>query len=142
MRESGEEAPWRLAGERVRCPIDRKEARMRKLTTLALIAVAGMAAAFALGGTATAEPKTTVTLGDNFFSPSVKTVQRGTKVRFKWIGKRRHNVTKDSGPGGGFASATTKSDGIHFTKTFSRSGTYRMLCEVHPDEMRLKIVVP
>jgi plastocyanin len=115
---------------------------MRKLTIPALIAVAGLAALLSLGGVATAEPKTTVNLGDNFFSPSTKTIDRGTKVRFKWIGNRRHNVTKVSGPGGRFSSATTKSDGVNFTKTFGRSGTYRMVCEVHPDEMKLKITVP
>ncbi|MEX2108548.1 MAG: cupredoxin domain-containing protein [Solirubrobacterales bacterium] len=115
---------------------------MRKLTIPALVAIAGLTALFALSGIATAEPKTTITLGDNFFSPSTKTVQKGTKVRFKWTGNRRHNVTKASGPGRGFSSATTKSDGVNFAKTFTKSGTYRMFCEVHPTEMKLKIVVP
>ena len=115
---------------------------MRKRTIPALIAIAALASVPLLGGVAKAEPKTTVKLGDNFFSPSSKTVDSGTKVRFKWTGNRRHNVTKISGPGGDFASGTTKSDGVNFVKTFNKSGTYKMICTIHPSEMRLKIIVP
>jgi plastocyanin len=115
---------------------------MRKLTIPALIAAGALIVVLALGSIATAAPKTTVRLGDNFFSPTAKTVNSGTKVRFKWTGNRRHNVTKASGPGRGFSSKTTKSDGVNFAKTFTRSGTYRMYCTIHPTEMRLKITVP
>jgi plastocyanin len=110
---------------------------MRKLT-IALIATVALLAVPALGGTASAA---TITLGDNFFSPSSKTVAAGTKVRFNWTGKRRHNVTKTRGPGGGFKSDTTKSRGVNFAKTFSRAGVYRMICTVHPDEMKLSLTV-
>jgi plastocyanin len=104
---------------------------MRKLTILTLIAIVAVAALTALGGTAGAAPKTTITLGDNFFSPSSKTVRRGTKVRFKWVGRNRHNVTKASGPGGGFASRTTRSRGVNFAKKFKRGGTYSLVCTIH-----------
>jgi plastocyanin len=115
---------------------------MRKLTILALIAIAALTAVLTLGGIATAEPKTTITLGDNFYSPTSKTVEKGTTVRFKWTGNHRHSVTKASGPGGDFSSKKTRSDGVNFVKTFNKSGTYRMFCKVHPTEMRLKITVP
>ena len=115
---------------------------MRQRSTAIVIAVAGaVALASALGGTAGAAPKTTVTLGDNFFAPSSKTISRGTKVRFKWVGSRRHNVKKKSGPGGGFKSRTTKSRGVNFAKRFTKAGTYRLICTIHPDTMRLKLTV-
>ena len=111
---------------------------MRKLTLSALIATVALIALPALGGTASAA---TITLGDNFFSPSSKTIGAGTKVRFNWTGSRRHNVTKKRGPGGGFASVTTRSNGVHFAKTFNKPGIYRMVCTIHPEEMRLKLTV-
>jgi len=111
---------------------------MRKLTIPALIATTALLALPALGGTASAAA---IKLGDNFFSPSSKTIGAGTKVRFNWIGNRRHNVTKKRGPGGGFASATTRSDGVHFAKTFNKTGVYRLICTIHPKEMKLKLTV-
>jgi len=114
---------------------------MRKRTIPALIAIIALASVPLLGGIAKGDSKATITLGDNFYSPTSKTVNRGTTVRFKWIGNRRHSVTKASGPGGSFSSATTKSDGVNFAKTFSKAGTYKMFCKVHPTEMRLTITV-
>jgi plastocyanin len=111
---------------------------MRKLTIAALFTVTALIALPALGGTASAA---TITIGDNFFSPSTKTIGAGTKVRFNWTGKRKHNVTKKRGPGGGFESETTKSKGVNFAKTFNKSGVYRMVCTVHPDEMKLTLTV-
>jgi plastocyanin len=111
---------------------------MRKLTIPTLIATTALLALPALGGTASAA---TITLGDNFFSPANKTISAGTTVRFNWTGKRKHSVAKKSGPGAAFESETTKSKGINFTKTFSKPGVYRMICTVHPDEMKLKLTV-
>jgi len=106
-----------------------------------LIAVAALAALSPLGGTAAAAQKTTITLGDNFFAPAKKTVRRGTKVRFKWIGGNPHNVTKRRGPGPQFASRTTSARGVNFAKRFKKRGTYRLICTIHPGEMRLKLTV-
>jgi plastocyanin len=108
-------------------------------TAVALVAIVVMATMLAITGTASAA--TTVTVGDNFFSPSSKTVSAGTKVRFKWTGNRRHNVTKKRGPGGFFASPTTKQDGVNFAKTFNKQGVYRLYCTIHPLEMKLKLTV-
>ena len=115
---------------------------MRQRSIAAIVAVAGaVALASALGGTAGAAPKATVTLGDNFFKPSVKRVKRGTKVRFKWVGDRPHNVTKRSGPGGSFSSRTTSARSVNFAKRFAKAGTYRLICTVHPTTMRMKLTV-
>lgn len=112
---------------------------MRKLTVLALI-VTALTAVLALG-TATAAARTTVVLGDNFFSPAQKTIAAGTKVRFKWTGVHPHNVTKKSGPGGSFASQTTRAQGVNFVKKFRKPGIYRLYCTIHPLEMNLKLTV-
>jgi plastocyanin len=116
-----------------------KEARMRKLTIPALTAIVALLALSALSGSAAAA--TTIAVGDNFFSPASKTIKRGTRVRFNWTGRRPHNVTKTRGPGGGFASITTRSRGVNFAKKFRRSGVYRMICTIHPSEMRLMLRV-
>jgi plastocyanin len=114
---------------------------MRKRTISVLIAITAFAALPAFSGIAAAAPKTTVKLGDNFFSPTAKTVAAGTKVRFKWTGNHKHNVTKTRGPGGNFGSRTTREDGVNFAKRFTTSGTYHFVCTIHPEEMKLTLTV-
>jgi plastocyanin len=111
---------------------------MRMLKFVPLIAIAALLAIPALASSASAA---TITLGDNFFSPSSKTVGAGTKVRFDWTGKHKHNVFKKSGPGGAFHSDTTKSRGVNFSKTFSSPGVYKLICTVHPKEMKLTLTI-
>ena len=111
---------------------------MRMLKIVPLIAIAALLAIPALASSASAA---TITLGDNFFAPSSKTVSAGTKVNFDWTGKKKHNVTKKSGPGGSFNSDTTKSKGVNFAKTFSKPGIYKLICTVHPKEMKLTLTV-
>ena len=111
---------------------------MRKLTIVPLIAIIALLAIPALASSAAAA---TINLGDSFFSPSSKTVSVGTKVRFNWTGKKKHNVFKQSGPGSSFHSITTKSRGVNFAKTFSKAGTYKLLCTLHPKEMKLTLRV-
>jgi plastocyanin len=114
---------------------------MRKRPIFIVTAIAAIALVPVLGGVANGAPKATVKLGDNFFNPTEKSVTAGTKVRFRWTGNRRHNVTKSSGPGGGFASRTTRTDGVNFAKLFTKTGTYRLICTIHPTQMRLKLTV-
>jgi plastocyanin len=83
------------------------------------------------GEIASAAPTRTIKLEDNFFAPSTKTVQRGTTVRFNWVGLNPHNVVKASGPGGRFASRTTWRQGVNFAKKFEKAGTYRLVCTLH-----------
>lgn len=110
---------------------------MRKRVAAATIAI-GVLTLLAPGP---AQAATTVTIGDNFFAPSSKTVAAGTKVRFNWVGNRRHNVKKKRGPGAGFKSVTTRSRGVNFAKRFDEAGVYRLICTIHPEEMKLKLTV-
>lgn len=101
-------------------------------------------AAGALGAeTAAAKgSKTTVKVGNNFFDPEKKKIRKGTNVRFKWSGGGPvHNVTKKRGPAGKFASETTSSKGVNFSRRFKQRGTYRLLCTIHPSQMNLKLTV-
>jgi plastocyanin len=112
---------------------------MRKRATAATIAIGALV--LLIPGPTQATAATTVALGDSFFAPSSKTIARGTKVRFKWIGVKRHNVKKTRGPGTGFKSRTTRARGVNYAKRFTKRGTYRLICTIHPETMRLKLRV-
>ena len=103
----------------------------RRVSVLgALAAVAALVALLVPAGGGAAAG-TTVKLGDNFFSPERKSVSKGTTVRFKWIGSNDHNVVKQRGPGGSFASETTDEPGVNFTKKFKKTGKYKLVCTLH-----------
>ena len=111
--------------------------RAALLIAIALVGVLSLVTVF--GGVATAR-STTVQVGDNFFSPDNKTVKKGTKVKFKWVGNNDHNVVKSSGPGGSFSSPTTDARGVNFKKKFKKKGTYKLICTIHNGmDMKLKV---
>jgi plastocyanin len=94
----------------------------------------------ALAGSAGARGSATVKVGDDFFSPTEKTVAAGTNVKFNWIGSDKHDVVKKSGPGSSFDSGAIKGSGVQFTHKFKKPGTYRIICTIH-DDMKLKLKV-
>jgi plastocyanin len=108
---------------------------MRKLFLTALVALVLTAA---LAGAAEAA---TVKVGDNFFSPGARTVSVGTRVRFKWVGRRKHDVVKTRGPGGRLASGVTDEPGVNLAKRFGKRGTYKFICTIHPTEMHFTLKV-
>jgi plastocyanin len=74
-----------------------------------------------------------VRVGDNYFAPTAITVARGTTVRWRWVGRRPHNVTAT-----GFASRTQTS-GI-YSRRFNRRGARRVYCTLHAGmEMRVRV---
>jgi plastocyanin len=111
----------------------------RAALLIAILLVGSLALVTTFGGVAGAR-STTIQVGDDFFSPDKKTVGKGTKVKFKWVGRDEHNVTKKSGPGSAFASATTDARGVNFSKKFKKSGTYKLICTIH-DGMNMKLTV-
>jgi plastocyanin len=101
---------------------------MRRLLCLGLAAlVAGVAlATTAVGATRT------ISVGDNWFVrssgvPGV-TVNRGTTVRWRWVGRRRHNVRVSRGPVR-FSSPTMRS-GTYRKRIFT-PGRYTIICSIH-----------
>jgi plastocyanin len=113
--------------------------RAVKRSILGLVVLAS--SAIALGGIALAAPEATITVGNNFLSPSKKTVSAGTKVRFRWTGGETHRIVKRDGPGGEIRSAAKARKGVHLAKVLSKRGAYLFVCSFHPTEMRLKLTV-
>jgi plastocyanin len=115
---------------------------MRVIAVAAIVAAIS-AALLATGAIAPARaaPEGTIKVGDFFFRPSVKSVTKGTRVKFEWVGSSRHHVVKSKGPGGAIASPATARRGVNLAKRFQKTGTYRFICTIHPTEMRLKLVV-
>ena len=100
---------------------------------LAAIAVAGLAAAApaALAAQRAApRAKATVVLQDIEFKPAAVSLRRGGTVTFSWKdGDTPHNVT----PTGRrkFKRLATRKAGSA-TVRFTRAGTYRYVCTIHP----------
>ena len=107
---------------------------------IVLTAAGALTAALGGGQGASAEPQAQTALehvrvGDNYFRPRIVRASRGETVRFRWVGRRRHNVT-----GGGRASRTTSRRGYVYRRRFFRST--RLVCTIHPDSMRMTVRVP
>jgi plastocyanin len=114
----------------------------RRLVALAAIgaAAAGSAAPALAGST----PSRTVRVGDNFFSPTRLTVDRGTRVVFRWNSDNTalHDVVLDDGPSGvEFAPSQQRRTGYTYRRTLRRAGTYKFICSLHPTQMRLTVRV-
>jgi plastocyanin len=105
---------------------------MRKLlvTLAALTVLAGLGATYAFAGTKS------VAVADNYFSTNSVSIHKGSRVTWRWSHTdNRHNVTSK----GHFHSKTSTSGS--FTETFSRAGTYTVICTLHPTQMRMKVHV-
>jgi plastocyanin len=116
---------------------------MRRLAGITAVVALLLALAVGVAITSASPDKRgskTVKVADDFYSPDSVTVSKGTKVKFKWVGKHKHNVVKTKGPGGAFSSTATSADGVNFKHKFSKSGTYKIICTIHP-EMTMKVKV-
>lgn len=107
-------------------------------TMLGLATVAAVATAVAVVPAQAGSTKK-VSVTNNAFTPKALTVKKGTKVVWRWTqGGVPHNVTPANGKRG---SATSSKKGFTFSKVMSRTGTFKYVCTVHPDAMRLTIRV-
>lgn len=78
-----------------------------------------------------------VKLGDNFFKPTKLTVTAGTTVTWTWAGSNTHNVTVTSGPQ---KFRSPDQDSGTYTRTLTKTGTYKIVCTFHPGmTMTLKV---
>ena len=113
---------------------------MPSLPRLVLIlCAAGALTVAVLAGTAGARGST-VKVGDDFFSPTEKTVSKGTKVKFNWIGSDKHNIVKKKGPGKDFDSGVLEGSGVLYKHKFKKKGDYKIICTIHED-MKMKLHV-
>src|SRR5690606_22572 len=100
-------------------------------------AVAGAAAA---GST----PSRTVEVGDNFLAPKRMTVDPGTRLVFRWPegNFNRHDVALDSAPRGVRRwNSPVRTANYTYRRTLRKAGTYRIICTLHPTQMRLTVRV-
>ena len=87
----------------------------------------------------------TVNLGDNYYTPEILKVKRGTTVTWKWPGFEQagdvHDVKLKSGPKGvkKFHSEAASTD-FSFKRKLKVAGTYKLVCTLH-HEMRMTIKV-
>ena len=70
---------------------------------------------------------------DFYFEPANAVVPQGASVLWRFWGDTLHTVTLANGPQG-FASPNL-SDGRVFRHRFTKPGTYRLYCSLHPVEM-------
>jgi len=81
----------------------------------------------------------TVRVGDRFFSePNVRTTP-GTTLRYQFDSNDLHNLTLANGPQG-IGSPDMNAGGV-YSQTFTRPGTYRFFCGLHPVQMSQRVIV-
>jgi plastocyanin len=115
--------------------------------TRRLIALAVLAAATAVpAGAAVAgsTPSKSVEVGDNFFGPTRLTVDKGTRVVFRWpaANYNQHDVSLTSAPRGVTKwHSPLRTASYTYRRTLRAAGTYRIICTLHPTQMRLTVRV-
>jgi plastocyanin len=82
---------------------------------------------------------TIVPVGDRFFGAPNLRVRRGSSITWQFSGQELHNLTLASGPLG-IGSDNLDGDRT-FTQQFTRPGTYRFFCGLHPTQMQQRVVV-
>ncbi len=82
-----------------------------------------------------------VVLKDNFFKPERVEIKKGDKVTWRWKGSDVHNVALKKPNRKRISRASEFKTEGKFTHKFRRTGTWRVLCETHPRNMRMKVVV-
>jgi plastocyanin len=108
---------------------------------VAVIAGVALLSAAPAGGAT----KKTVKLGDNYYTPELLKVKRGTTVTWKWPGFEEagdvHDVKLKSGPKGvkKFHSEPAAAD-FTFKRKLKVAGKYKIVCTLH-EEMRMTIRV-
>ena len=119
---------------------------MRKARNVGLAALcaAGLTLGVAPAQAGKTSVKRTVEVGDYYFSPAKMTVKKDTIVVWRWPagGGDGHDVVLRKGPSGvkKFASDVFFADEV-YRKRLRVPGTYRIICSLHPDQMRQTIVV-
>ena len=100
--------------------------RQRSWVGLSLGALAAFWLAAGTGFAATVN----ISIGDNFFSPSTRTISVGDTVVWKNNGFSTHTVTSTGGTGT-FSSSGSLFSGGSYTNTFNTVGTFNYTCIFH-----------
>jgi plastocyanin len=70
---------------------------------------------------------TSVTVGDDFFSPPAVTINVNDSIQWTWIGLANHSVTSDSS----LWDTGLQGNGFIFTRAFTSAGSFPYHCSVH-----------
>jgi plastocyanin len=110
--------------------------RIRTLLAPAGLGIVALLAALAAAPSAVGGASS-VTVGDNFFSPSTSNVNQGTTVTWSFQGVRDHTSTSNQG----FWNSGAKSSGSSFSRGMPSAGRFPYHCSFHA-EMTGRVVVP
>ncbi len=108
---------------------------MRKL---ALSVFAAAALALAVAATA-ATP--VVLVKDDFFKPTRVVIKKGGQVTWRWRGSNPHNVALKPPGSRRVSKRSAIKDHGRYTTRLRKVGKWHVLCEVHPDTMRMRVIV-
>ena len=108
-----------------------------RLGITAVAAAAALTIAVAAPSTGATTSKT-VSVKDDFFGPKKLTITKGSKVTWVWKGKERHNVAVANGPSNFRFGTRKKGSKAH---TFTKRGTYSIVCTIHAPDMHMTIKV-
>jgi plastocyanin len=118
--------------------------RIRPLLFL-LAAVGALAAVLTVAGASSGSTATSarvkVSVKDNKFVPKSTTVSKGGKVTWVWRGQNDHTVTFTKVPRGASKRSAGERSSGHFTRSFTKRGTYRYICEIHAPNMKGSVTV-
>ena len=81
----------------------------------------------------------TVNVRDNVFTKKNVRIRRGSTLNWAFDSSLLHNVTLANGPRA--IGSPNLNDDRTFSHTFSRRGTYRLFCALHPVQMSERVVV-
>ena len=82
---------------------------------------------------------TSIEVGDRFFSRRNLKIRKGQKLNWRFSGGELHNLTLANGPVG--IASPNLGAGRTFGVKFTRRGTYRFFCGLHPVQMSERVVV-
>ena len=111
---------------------------------IALAALCAAATASAAPAPAGSTPSKTVEVGDNFLAPTRLTVDRGTRLTFRWSAQNgnQHDVELTSAPSGVRKwNSPARTTDYTYRRTLTTAGTYKIICSLHPTMMRLTVRV-
>jgi plastocyanin len=117
------------------------------LTTLiACLAVGAVGVPTALGTTQKKVVVKNVQVRDDYYTLKKVTIKKGQKVNWIWNKANfdTHTVTLIKGPKGVNKhqfSSFQASAGVHWTRTFTKAGTYHFQCQIHPLTMDMTVTV-
>lgn len=105
---------------------------MKRLAVVAL-ALCAVAAAPALGGEPSGHAAATkrVKVGDDFYRARSLHVRPGTKVTWRWVGRRRHDVYFTSAPHKAKPRYCKPQRKGSCSRRIPKRGTYGFVCTIH-----------